>query len=674
MNKHYVVNRPPLRQSAFVALPLGAVKPRGWLKDQLVVQARGLTGHLDEFWKAKKSIWKGDSAKWERSEDIYSARAVPNFLEGLVPLAYLLENQRLINKSNKYIEWILSSGQADGWFGFPRNSNRGPQVFVARMLTEYHEATGDLRVIPLLSNYFADLLKTPFPGWPKELVRRNSNISYTNKAVRDYYATGSDAINVRLLVQAVRGMENAVFGHWLYNRTGESHILEALESLQARCYDWTAHYLNFPWKKAVGKKVQASLPFAYAGHGVNLAMGLKHPALRYLHWHDKRDAQATWSAIKALDRYHGQICGRYAADEHLSGTRPTQGTELCAVVENMYSMEKLIEIFGRVDLADRLEALCYNALPGTCTPDFWAHQYDQQTNQVLCNEAKRDWISNPDTSNLYGLTPHFMCCLFNMHQGWPRFVTRMWMATHDQGLAAVAYGPCEVKAKVANGQEVTITEDTDYPFDGAITFTVKLSGQATFPLHFRIPSWAQNATITVGKKRIFAQAGTFAVLSRRWKSGDKIKVVFPMNVRTETRYNKAVSIQRGPLYFSLKIEEHCKKLKRHSAKFPAIDWEIKPKTPWNYGLVLDPKNPEEFIAAQPAKRVGKIPWQQKNAPVTLEVKGKALPQWKMVNNSAGDPPQSPVESAEPVTDLQLIPYGCTRLRVTEFPVVKASKS
>ena len=195
MNKHYVVNRPPLRPSAFVGLPLGTVKPRGWLKNQLIVQAKGLTGHLDEFWKAKRSIWKGDSVKWERSEDVYSARGVPNYLEGLVPLAYLLESQRLIKKAKKYIEWILSSWQADGWFGFPRNSNRGPQKFVARMLTEYHEATGDSRVIPLLSNYFADLLQTPFPGWPKQLVGRNRNIRYTNKAVRDFYGTGNDAIN-----------------------------------------------------------------------------------------------------------------------------------------------------------------------------------------------------------------------------------------------------------------------------------------------------------------------------------------------------------------------------------------------------------------------------------------------------------------------------------------------
>ncbi|MGB9624018.1 MAG: beta-L-arabinofuranosidase domain-containing protein [Phycisphaerae bacterium] len=656
-NRHYPASRPPLKQTSFVALPLGAVKPAGWLKDQLTIQANGLTGHLDEFWPSLlDSAWKGGAGEgWERG---------PYYLDGLVPLAYLLDDPKLQAKARPFLEWTLASRQPDGWFGPAKNKDRWPLAVALKVLMQYHEATGDPRVLPLMTRYFRYIKDTP-PDWPDKDWR------------------------------GVRAMENAVAAYWLYNRTGDADILAAADSIRTHSFDWTAHYLNFPY---TFEALQRGIKPNHLSHVVNNAMAIKHPGVWWELTGDERYRKGAGEAIRVLDEYHGQVAGRFGGDEHLCGRNPTQGTELCAVVEYMFSLEILVEIFGDAAFADRLEMLAYNANPGTCTPDYWAHQYDQQANQVLVSIAKRHWSTNGDTSNLYGLEPNYGCCTANMHQGWPKFVSHMWMATQDNGLAAIAYGPCRVTAKVADGAEATVTEATDYPFDGVIRFEIRVEKPTKFPLHLRIPAWAGGATVDVpgvgaDGDTPALKAGAFTVINREWRSGDAVTLRLPMKLRTETRYNDAVSILRGPLYFSLRIGERFRKLDTLKLdkdvrtieslrqtpgleklvsfleKTPMGDYAIEPTTPWNYALIVDRDAPEKSITVN-TRKPGKVPFAQAAAPVVLRVRGKAVPEWTLVDNSAGETPRSPVVSNEPVTELELIPYGCTRLRITEFPVVR----
>lgn len=718
VNKHYQGSRPPLKQTSYVHLPLGAVKPKGWLKNQLKIQADGLTGHLDEFWRLRQSVWKGDKADWERADDHYTASAAPNYLSGLVPLAYVLEDKRLIEKSNNYIDWILCSWQADGWFGSRKSFNRAPQTFIATILSEYYEATGDPRVVPLLTNYFNNIKQNPPSGWPQNIECGFDNAQAKNETLVKFYSDfmveGIDRVSAldRLVLQGIRGMEIADCGYWLYNKTGESIILEAIDIVQSTTLDWTSHFNNFPWTEGSDipgwQKKGISGFDSWSAHGVNIGMALKFPALYYLRDSDSRHQQAVKKGLKTIDKYHGQTGGRFSADEVLSGRQPTRGTEICAITESMFSLEKLFEVFGDIQFADRLEVLTYNALPGAHTPDFWAHQYFTQANQVLASHNTK--LQPVDTT--YGLEPLFMCCLCNIHQGWPRFVSHMWMATHDQGLIAATYGPCEVTAKVADGTEITIVEETDYPFDGLIRFKLKLPKPVKFPIHLRIPQWAKSATVRVGKKEKKAEAGTVSILEQTWKSDDTIELMLPMKIRIEKRYNNAVAILRGSLYFSLRIGQEYKKKKTHiealSKSYPAIDWEIHPTTPWNYGLIIDANEPERYAKIR-TNKVSSVPFAQrgepvfqttmelfqepfddantcdrskyytqiiwqKNEPVILNVKGRQIPGWKInpEYSWADDTPISPVKSKEPLVDLELIPYGCTRLRITEFPVIDKS--
>ena len=102
---------------------------------------------------------------------------------------------------------------------------------------------------------------------------------------------------------------------------------------------------------------------------------------------------------------------------------------------------------------------------------------------------------------------------------------------------------------------------------------------------------------------------------------------------------------------------------------PHGDWEVYPATPWNYALDVGEESlPEDIVFND--KPIGSMPFSPEGAPVVAEVKGIRLPQWQMVHGSAGEIPFSPVKTDGELENLILIPYGCTNLRVTEFPTLR----
>lgn len=653
VNTNYKGNPEPLLPNAYIKLPLGTVIPAGWLKSQLEAQAAGLTGNLDDFWPdLVNSSWRGgDGEAWERG---------PYFLDGLVPLAYLLKDDHLIGKVKTWIEPILASSRDTGWYGPAKNTDRWPLAVANKVLMQYYEATGDKRALDVITKYFRYLHDSK-PDWPDKEWR------------------------------GVRAMENAVTGYWLYRQTGESWILETIKSIEQNSSDWTTYYEKFPWDTAASadKKIPLNWgPDGLTAHVVNNAMAIKYPGLWYQQSKNDRFKKAVFSGIKKYDLNHGQAGGRFSGDEHLAGKSPSRGTELCSVVEYMFSLEELYEIFGDNTLADRLELLAYNSLPGTTTPDFWAHQYDQQANQVISSAAKRDWSTNGDYSNIYGLMPNFACCLANMHQGWPKFAVSMWMATNDNGLALVSYGPSVVKARVGNAKEVTITEDTNYPFNGTVKLTINTEKAVRFPIDLRIPGWADSVTIKFKNKLVKVKNISVYKIRERWKNGDQIFIELPMQLRIEKRYNNSLAILRGPVYYSLRIDKEYKSVRINYDNFSykgSVDWEIYPNSAWNYGLLIDRRNisrgmkvTENPVSKYPFSDRGDLIWSAdsnkyylsvQDAPVTIKARGMKIPEWTIKNNSADVPPLSPVKPEGDPEIITLVPYGCARLRITEFPVM-----
>lgn len=634
-----VKNRSPLRPNAFYALPLTAIKPKGWLRRQLEIQAHGLTGHLDEFWPdvGPNSGWLGGTGEsWERG---------PYFADGLVPLAYLLDDPKLISKARTWMEWTLTHQRPDGSIGPEKNKDWWPNMVMLKALTQYQEATGDPRVIPVMQGYFryqaANLTARPLQQWAK-------------------YRWADELVSVL----------------WLYNRTGDGALLDLARTLQREGHDWKGEFENFPFSAKTNKNELGLGPgghnndVAMSAHGVNNAMALKTSAEWSLVSGDASDRRAASQQLSELEEFHLLPNGMFSCDEHLAGHDPSQGTELCSVVEEQFSLEKLIGILGQPALGDRLERISFNALPGTFSKDMWAHQYDQQPNQVMATLEQRDWTTNGPEANIFGVEPNFGCCTANMHQGWPKFAASLWMATPDDGLAAVAYAPSEVNSVVRNGVGVNIREETDYPFRSEIHFTVSPARPTVFPLELRIPAWAKSAKITVnGGVAERVGPGKFHSIERKWKKGDKVVLSLPMQIRTSRAYHNSVVVERGPLVFSLRIGEKWRKIDKGMSKpapSPAADWTVEPTTPWNYGLIINRDHPEQSVEVV-EKKIGEFPFSSDGAPVELRIKGRRIPEWKLVDGSAGPLPVSPVSSSKEMETLTLIPYGSAKLRITAFP-------
>ena len=608
-----VPNRTPLQPNAFIPLPLGAIEPEGWLRNQLQIQAAGLTGHLSDFWNdvGPNSGWLGGTGEsWERG---------PYYLDGLLPLAYELKDAALIAKAKQWVNWTLTHQRADGQIGPLSNDDWWPRMVMLKVLTQYQEASGDPRVIPLMQKYFRfelrELPARPLRDWGK-----------------------------------YRWQDNVYSVLWLYNRTGDSYLLSLARLLKQEGYDWESEFANFHYttketreKLGLGEK---GVPhdMAMQTHGVNNAMALKAAPIWFLLSRDPADERALDHQLAMLDKYHGLPNGMFSGDEHFAGADPSQGIELCAVVETMFSLEQAFAITGDPRLADRLEKVAYNALPGTLSNDMWSHQYDQQPNQIACTRAPRQWSTNGPDSNLFGLAPNFGCCTANLHQGWPKFESSLWMATPDGGLVTAAYAPSRVHVRLG-GAMTTIDEQTEYPFRGSVQFIVHPEHPVRFPLVIRIPVWAAGGNAIVDGKSFrlhpsgcsVSTANTCPIekaiyrIDRLWKDGDRVNIRFDMPVTVTHWYNDAAVFGRGPLVFSLPLDGQWSELKHYAEK--SGDWQITSTHRWNYAVELPPCDP-----AVMERPVSSIPFDVRNPAVELKVRGRLDPQWTIEDNSAGAVP------------------------------------
>src|SRR5581483_6886014 len=233
----------------------------------------------------------------------------------------------------------------------------------------------------------------------------------------------------------------------------------------------------------------------------------------------------------------------------------------------------------------RAEDVAFNSLPAAMTPDLKGLHYLTAPNQVQLDRGnKAPMIEN--SGDMFSYNPYqYRCCQHNSAFGWPYYAESLWMATADGGLAAALYAPSSVKAKVAGGKTVQIAEETAYPFQGDVRLAVTAESPARFPLVLRVPGWSGAPELTVnGRRETVSGSGRgWIAIDREWRSGDRVAISFPMKITFShwSSQQNAISVNRGPLTYSLKIREDWRKYATEG--WPA--YEVSPASAWNYGLV-----------------------------------------------------------------------------------------
>lgn len=636
-SRWYNGNRPPLTANPLSRLPVGAVRPRGWLGHQLQLMRDGMTGRLGElsdFLNQSNGWFGGDEPGWEEQ---------PYWLRGYYDLAVLLGDDAMQAEARRWVQAAITSQDEDGYFGARMHKahevpggtapDLWPHMVMLDALISHFEHTGDERVPVLMRNFF-------------EWCRRLSSDEFIP-------ALDPEQTHWKLHVQRNRAGDMLPHLYWLFNRSGERWLL----SLATRFFDaitppedeWLDHHVvNFTQR--------FSYPGTYATQ-----TGEPWRIAASEHWYQQH--MATWGQ---------QPRGIFGADERVrtGKTDPRQAIETCAMVEFAKSFYRLGRLTGATLWADRTEDVMLNHFPAASDPWLKGLHYLTASNQPQLDAGEEHDYYNKGRQICY--SPRiYRCCQHNVAMGWPWYAKNLWQATSDNGLAAWLYASCQVTARVGEGSdEVRITVETDYPFSGRVSLCVEAEEQVAFPLYLRVPRWAASVLAELNGEPLQPEGEPrgYLRIERIWSPGDTIEVEFGVELGvTQWPRTGAVTVDRGPLSYSVRIEERWERC-GGTDEWP--EWEVLPTSPWAYGLMLDRARPQRHLRVSRIGSVTDQPWTVDDAPIEIEARGKRIHGWGLDATATVEPvPRSPAFSDEGEETVTLIPLGCARLRMSVLPVV-----
>lgn len=615
-------------KSVLQDIGIEGMKAEGWMKEILTTQRNGLTGHIQVAGAPFDKEGWGDAAqkKMDRWEDF---EQTGYWADGALRCGYFIDDPELTRRVKEWVDFQIDHPKEDGFIG-PELHNLWPHVVFFRVIMAEYSRNPSPRIIKALSNHYKNaarsqtLIKTGGPEW-----------DFNERTM----------LHIEMLC-------------WLYQQTNDAFFIEKAEdTYKAFC----SRKSPFTMQAFLSDEV----PIV---HSVSSFETLKIPVILYINTGKKEYLDAAIHGIQKVYKYHGLADGIPSGNEAHDGNMPNEVHETCCVSDAQWALGYFLQATGDVQWADLMEKICFNAAFSVIWKDFKSLQYYSSPNQVIArnNSSFCMYVGGQDRM-AYRVAHGPACCNGNMNRMIPLFCSRQWMKKGDNGIVAAMYAPSSFTTKLKGSKnEITIQEETNYPFEETIRFRMKMKRSTPFSFWLRIPQWCKGASITVNGQAtdIVCKAGTFVEVQRKFSDGDIIELKLPMKAHSVSMPYDGVAFERGPLVFSLnvKAQEEITETREHDGiKFQSRI--LTPLSEWNYAPV-DAEN-IEVVNSNDYSNL----WNPETTPVRLKVKAVTVTNWQLYRDNFTPYMPSVIRKGEEKV-IELVPVGTTVLRMTVFPDIR----
>ena len=558
----------------YQSLPLGSIKPAGWLKEQMQKDMAGFVGNLhqlvpdlindpiygsERLHKQSKSKdlgnLKAGDAEGDEQYKWWNSETQSNWWDGYIRNAFLLDDQQAIQKVKIYIDRILSTQDEDGYLGIydkelrykftGENGELWAKTTLYRGLLAYYEYTHDENVWNALIRAVDDVMQ----NYPIN----ESQPFFAGKDFSGGVAHGLTFTDVLDRMHQLTGNQKyAEYAAFLYLNFSENYSSEKdaqLNSIFDPNYKLQSHGVH------TYEHLRPLIVATYAQRTSEL----------------KNALQIYLERIKACTTPTGGAIGdEWIAGRHADATHT--GYEYCSLQELLDSYTLLFEKSGQLEMAEMIERIFYNAAQGARNPNYSAIAYLKTDNSYEMMGTKNGEIEQDRKQTRYKYSPVHqdvaVCCTPNAGRITPYFIQSMWLKENDNTLIASLLGPCIVKTTF-NETDVSIEEITEYPFQNHFIYKIEAEQPTEFTIKIRKPAWVK-AILTNEK---YSLENGYIVISKEFKTLDTIEIEFLTEVNILEDQNGEKAFSYGALLYALPFETVESRGKKYAEGFEDIYYE-----------------------------------------------------------------------------------------------------